>query len=249
MADAGSSIAELIRVAVLETSRMATQLLCSALSRHPGFEVVNIAEMTVDETAATNPHVVLVAANGLGDPVIGRIQELRRSRPATKVVLLIDHPARELILDAFRAGARGVFLRSRSVDFLIKCISSVQDGQIWADQITTEFLLEAIKEPIPIPLVDAKGRVLLSGREQSIVRAVAEGLTNRGIANQLDLSEHTVKNYIFRIFDKLGVSSRVELILYAMSHLQPAQTTPRVSQAKEQSGSRGADSSPTDASH
>jgi DNA-binding NarL/FixJ family response regulator len=224
---AGSGpLSKSIRVAVYENSRMATQLLCSALSQYPRFEVIDIAEKSVDETAAANPHVALVAAGGLGDSVIGRIQELRKSRPETKVVLLIDQPARELVLEAFRAGARGVFLKSASVDFLIKCISSVQDGQIWADQITTEFLLEAIKEPIPIPLVDAKGRVLLSEREQSIVRAVAEGLTNRGIANQLDLSEHTVKNYIFRIFDKLGVSSRVELILYAMSHLQAAQAIP-----------------------
>jgi len=202
---------------------MAAQLLCSALSQYPRFKVIDIAEKSVDETAATHPDVALVAAGGLGDAVIGRIQELRRSHPETKVVLLVDHPTRELVLEAFRAGARGVFLKSGSVDFLIKCIRSVQDGQIWADQTTTEFLLEAIKKPIPIPLVDAKGRVLLSEREQSIVRAVAEGLTNRGIANQLDLSEHTVKNYIFPIFDKVGLSSRVELILYAMSHLQPAQ--------------------------
>jgi DNA-binding NarL/FixJ family response regulator len=184
--------------------------------------VIDIAEKSVDETAATNPDIALVAASGLGDPVIGRILQLRRSRPETKVVLLIDQPARELVLEAFRAGARGVFLKSGSVDSLIKCISSVQEGQIWADQAATEFLLEAIREPFPIPVVDAKGRVLLSEREQSIVRAVAEGLTNREIANQLELSEHTVKNYIFRIFDKLGVSSRVELILYALAHLQPA---------------------------
>ena len=222
MAGFDSAKSDLIRVAVHENSRMATQLLCSALSHHPRFQVIDIAEKSVDETAATNPHVAIVAASGLGDPVIGRILQLRRSRPETKVVLLIDQPARELVLEAFRAGARGVFLKSGSVDFLIKCISSVQDGQIWADQASTEFLLEAIREPLPIPVVDAKGRVLLSEREQSIVRAVAEGLTNRGIANQLELSEHTVKNYIFRIFDKLGVSSRVELILYAMAHLQPA---------------------------
>jgi DNA-binding NarL/FixJ family response regulator len=227
MAGSVSSISKLIRVAVHENNRMATQLLCSALSRHPRFEVIDIAEKSVDETAATHPHVALVAANGSGDTVIGRIHELCRSHPETKVVLLIDRHARELVLEAFRAGVRGVFLRSGSVDFLIKCISSVQDGQIWVDQTATEFLLEAIRKPIPIPLVDAKGRVLLSEREQTIVRAVAEGLTNRGIANQLDLSEHTVKNYIFRIFDKLGVSSRVELILYTMSQLQPAQAIRR----------------------
>jgi len=217
---------EIIRVAIQDNSRMATQLLCAALSQQPTFEVIDMAGKSMAETAATNPHVALLGANGLGDPGIVRIQQLRTIQPEIRAILLVDQPARKLVLDAFRAGARGVFCRSGSFDYLVKCISSVREGQIWADQIVTEFLLEAIREPIPIPLVDAKGNVLLSEREQSVVRGVAEGLTNREIANQLELSEHTIKNYIFRIFDKLGVSSRVELILYAMAHLQPAQVVP-----------------------
>jgi DNA-binding NarL/FixJ family response regulator len=224
MAGPGSTASGTIRVAVHDITRMATQLLCKALSQQPTLEVIDIDGKSVAETAETNPHVAVVGTKGLGDPVIRRIQQLRSIRPEVKTIMLIDQPARELVLQAFRAGARGVFSRSGSVEYLFKCISSVQEGQIWADQATTEFLLEAIREPIPLPLVDAKGNVLLSKREQSVVRGVAEGLTNREIAEHLKLSEHTVKNYIFRIFDKLGVSSRVELILYAMAHLQLAQT-------------------------
>lgn len=223
MKDSGSASSATIRVAVHDISRMATELLCAALSKQSRLEAVDIVGKSVTECAAINPHVALVGTKGLGDPVIERLQQLRRIRPEIKAILLIDQPGREAVLEAFRAGARGVFSRSGSVDDLIKCISIVQNGQIWADQTATAFLLEAIREPIPIPLVDAKGNVLLSEREQSVVRGVAEGLTNRGIASQLDLSEHTVKNYIFRIFDKLGVSSRVELILYAMAHLKLAQ--------------------------
>lgn len=212
-----------IRVAVSDITRMATQLLCSALSQRPGLVVIDIAGKSVAETAGTNPHVAIVGTSGTGDPVLRQVQELRRIRPEIKAIMLIDQPARDLVLEAFRAGARGLFSRNGSVDYLVKCISSVREGQIWADQTTIEFLLEAIREPIPIPLADAKGNVLLSEREQSVVRGVAEGLTNREIAKQLELSEHTVKNYIFRIFDKLGVSSRVELILYALAHLQLTQ--------------------------
>lgn len=223
MAGSEASTSEIIRVAVHDNSRMATQLLCTALSQRAGFEVIDMAEDSLAGLAATRLHVALVGANGPEDPVIDWIQQLRKVRPEINTILLVDQLSREIVLHAFRAGARGVFSKSGSVDSLIKCINSVQAGQIWADQTATKFLLEAIREPIPIPLVDAKGHVLLSEREQSIVRAVAEGLTNRGIANQLKLSEHTVKNYIFRIFDKLGVSSRVELILYALTHLPPAQ--------------------------
>lgn len=220
MAGSGSASSATIRVAVHDISRMATQLLCAALSRQPGLEALDIVSKSVAECAAINPHVALFGTKSVGDSIIDKVQQIRRIQPEIKAVMLIDQPAREVVLEAFRAGARGVFSRSGSVDHLIKCISAVHSGQIWADQTVTEFLLEAIREPIPIPLMDARGNVLLSEREQSVVRGVAEGLTNREIAGRLELSEHTVKNYIFRIFDKLGVSSRVELILYTMAHLK-----------------------------
>ena len=73
-------------------------------------------------------------------------------------------------------------------------------------------------------VIDARGAALLSRREQEVVRCVAEGLSNREIAQRLGLTEHTVKNYLFRIFDKLGVSSRVELILYAVSSAKRVQS-------------------------
>lgn len=222
--DSDISNATMVRIAIDDNSRMATQLLCSALSQQPRFEAIDIAGKSVDEVAEIHPHVALLGINGeWGTANFTRIQQLRKIRPEIKGILILDQPVRKLVLDAFRAGARGVFPRSGSVDSLVKCIRTVQEGQIWADQTVTEYLLEAIRQPIPIPLVDAKGNILLSEREQSVVRAVSEGLTNREIAHQLKLSEHTVKNYIFRIFDKLGVSSRVELILYAMANLQPGQ--------------------------
>ncbi len=75
-------------------------------------------------------------------------------------------------------------------------------------------MLDAFRESEPMKLVDSRGEALLSKREQDVVRCVAEGLSNREIASRLKLTEHTVKNYLFRIFDKLGVSSRVEVVLY-----------------------------------
>jgi DNA-binding CsgD family transcriptional regulator len=79
------------------------------------------------------------------------------------------------------------------------------------------FVLDTFADNTPSRLVDSRGTVLLSKREQDVVRCVTEGLTNKEIAHRLKLSEHTVKNYIFRIFDKLGVSTRVEMVLYAFS--------------------------------
>src|SRR5262249_51231866 len=93
----------------------------------------------------------------------------------------------------------------------------VHQGQIWANSRELRFVLEALGEALPLRVVDARGTVLLSHREQEVVRCVAEGLSNRDIARRLGLTEHTVKNYLFRIFDKLGVSRRGEVVLCAYS--------------------------------
>jgi len=131
--------------------------------------------------------------------------------------MLLDTSERSQVVEAFRAGARGVFARSESLKSLAKCISCVSQGQIWANTKELRFLLEALGEALPLRVIDARGTELLSRREQEVVRCVAEGLSNREIAQRLGLTEHTVKNYLFRILDKLGVSKRVEVVLYAYS--------------------------------
>jgi len=121
------------------------------------------------------------------------------------------------VVEAFRTGARGVFCRSESLMSLARCIQCVSEGQIWANSKELRYLLEALGEALPLRVVNTQGAALLSRREIEVVRCVAEGLSNREIAQRLGLTEHTVKNYLFRIFDKLGVSKRVEVVLYAYS--------------------------------
>src|SRR5439155_4246730 len=98
-----------------------------------------------------------------------------------------------------------------------KCILCVHQGQVWASSDELLYLLAAVAQPVPMRFTSVTGNSLLSARELDVVRCVAEGLSNREIASRLTLREHTVKNYLFRIFDKLGVSSRVEVVLYALS--------------------------------
>jgi len=213
---------ELISVLVADSTRMGSQLLADALRRDPRFNVVHFCAASNDVLAAANtykPHVVLVSAN-LDEETLKGFEISRKLRsllPEVKTVMLLDSSKRDLVVGAFGAGARGVFCRAESIEALRKCIYSVHVGQIWANSSEMRFVLEAFAEATPPRLVDAKGAVLLSHREQDVVRCVTEGLTNREIAARLKLSEHTVKNYIFRIFDKLGVSTRVEMVLYAFS--------------------------------
>ncbi len=224
MASANSSppTRQEIRVLVADSTRMACQLLSDMLKRSHQFELVGCAPSSFEVLSCVSndaPHVVLLSVNLDGQPLKGfkLARQLRAAYPEIKVIMLLDVSLRDLVVEAFRAGARGVFCRTDSVRTLCKCISSVYMGQVWADSKEIRFILEALAEAVPLTFIDAKGATLLSRREQEVVRSVADGLTNREIAAQLKISEHTVKNYLFRVFDKLGVSSRVEMILYALS--------------------------------
>ena len=171
--------------------------------------------------AKEKPAVVVISAEldeekGKGFEVA---RELRAMHADARLVMLLDASERNQVVEAFRAGARGVFCRSESLLSLARCIQCVSDGQIWANSRELRYLLEST-------LGEAFYRFgwwthavprCFPRREVEVVRCVAEGLSNREIAQRLGLTEHTVKNYLFRIFDKLGVSKRVEVVLYAYS--------------------------------
>jgi DNA-binding NarL/FixJ family response regulator len=198
---------------------MSSQLLAQALAQDDQFHVTGIEPKPASILAAVadeRPHVVLMSSV-LEESTTGfdLIRQVSSAHPNTRVVLMMDTSKRSAVVEAFRCGAQGVFSRTESPKLLAKCICSVHQGQIWANSSELRFLLEALCESEPMRVVDAGGEAMLSKREQDVVRCVAEGLSNREIASRLRLTEHTVKNYLFRIFDKLGVSSRVEVVLYA----------------------------------
>jgi DNA-binding CsgD family transcriptional regulator len=120
--------------------------------------------------------------------------------------------------------ARGLFCRSASVKMLRKCLLAVHQGQVWADTAQMQVILEAVESPSSLTAANPKSNSQLRKREMEVLACVAAGLNNRQIAEQLRLSEHTVKNYLFRLCDKVGRSGRVELMLYALSHRELAAT-------------------------
>ena len=142
--------------------------------------------------------------------------------PAVAKVLLVESYDRELVVSAFRSGARGIFCISDThFRLLCRCIQRVAGGQIWANTEQMTFLLDLVSEVPSLRVLNSRGHQLLTPREEQVVALVAEGLSNRDIARELNLSEHTIKKYLFHIFDKLGISSRVELVLYAVNHGDP----------------------------
>jgi DNA-binding NarL/FixJ family response regulator len=137
-----------------------------------------------------------------------------RNHPKTAIVILLDQPTRTSVISAFRSGARGVFSRQQPMSELLDCIEHVSRGSIWAGRTESTYLLEAFRS-IPAPVISAANNTQpLTARELQVVRRAAQGKTNKAIAKELGLSEHTIKNYLFRTFEKLGVSSRIELLFY-----------------------------------
>jgi DNA-binding NarL/FixJ family response regulator len=155
---------------------------------------------------------------------LAAMRHIHLSHPAIAKVLLVDSYNRELVVSAFRSGIRGIFCISDThFRLLCRCIQRVASGQIWANTEQMNFLLDLVSEVPSLRVLNSRGHQLLTPREQQVVALVAEGLSNRETARELNLSEHTVKKYLFRIFDKLGISSRVELVLYAVNHGDPLQ--------------------------
>jgi DNA-binding NarL/FixJ family response regulator len=145
------------------------------------------------------------------------LSEIQTTYKTTPVVVLFNTWDDDLILHAFCAGAKGVFCRSeKNLDILWKCIHAVHHGQVWANSAQLQLLLSTLSKVTPIRSGPSSGLNLLATRELEVANLVATGLSNKEIALKLGISEHTVSNYLFRIYNKFGISSRVELVLYVM---------------------------------
>lgn len=143
------------------------------------------------------------------------IRQVQRLDPLVSIVVMIETRQRAVIVEALRCGARGIFCRSDSFAALCKCIRCVHAGQIWASSAELQFAIDALFEQRARAPRQAGTRPL-SKREEQIALLVAEGYSNRQISDRLGLSQHTIKNYLFRIFEKVGVSTRVGLTLYLL---------------------------------
>jgi DNA-binding NarL/FixJ family response regulator len=215
-----------VRVVLGDTSRMNCDLVTQEFKRRNcGIQVVASAVDTTELLAtvsSTSPDVVVchVDLRDNHDAGMRATRQLRILQPGLRIVLLLRSNQREQIVKAFRHGAHGVFSSDESIVELCKCIENVMRGEIWASHQQLGYLLEALSESAPANENVGKAANRLTKREEEIAGLVAVGLTNREIAVRLSLSEHTVRNYLFRIFDKMGISSRVELVLRVVEQSQ-----------------------------
>jgi DNA-binding NarL/FixJ family response regulator len=219
-------VSENIRVLLADFKPMENQLLAGALRRH-GFDVVaSDGEVTsilnLLETALADVVVISCTGPQIGLSDMAAVRTLHFSNPDVPKIMLLDSEDRETVLQAFHLGARGLFcLADASFQSFCECIARVARGEVWASTRQLNFLLESVCQVPCLRITGAGGESLLTSREEQVVALVADGLSNRHIATELGLSEHTIKKYLFRIFEKLGISNRVELVLYAVHHGTP----------------------------
>ena len=150
--------------------------------------------------------MAIVSANLQDGPLTGirLLPEIRRINSETRTLVALESPEPDLVIEAFRFGADGVFCRNSPFDLLCKSVEAVSQGQIWASNDELRYVLNAFAKSSKQRKMDSNVESRMTKREAEVVRLAVEGLSNREIGQQLGLTEHTVKNYLFRVFDKLG---------------------------------------------
>jgi len=208
-----------VSILIAEESFLGADLLGSALKRCQNyFDVVAQVSSILAATkslAECKPQVALISISLRDGQNAGYklISHTREHFPHTSVVALLRDSQHEHVLEAFRCGARGVISRDQAFRVLVKCIRKVNEGEIWASPDQIGLVFENLKRnsnmtPAHNP---EKNLAELTPRERDVAILVMEGFRNAEIGARLNVSEHTVRNYIMRIYDKLGVSNRVQL--------------------------------------
>lgn len=211
-----------LRLLISDRTALGCELMLLGLSRRRNLIdsiVCATSSAEIEQVArAQQPDVALVSAALNDGPMAGFrvLPILQAIVPTCSVIVLLDDSDEYLAVDAFRAHARGVFYRAEPMEQLVKCIFQVHQGQIWARTSELRAVFDAFAESAPF-LGRSSADFHLNDRELMVTRLLATGQTNRQIARRLNLSEHTVKNYLYRLFEKVGVSSRVELAILVMN--------------------------------
>jgi DNA-binding NarL/FixJ family response regulator len=182
-------------------------------------EIIGEASNGVECTkmlAKLKPDILLLDLRMPEKDGLAVLEEVNFDTLGTRVIVLTAAEDDRDVVRAMRLGARGVVLKQSASDLLLKSIRKVADGEIWLDNRMTSEVIDAFKKSAEAG--QRREKPLLSDREKEIVQLVAQGFRNREIGEKLFISEQTVKNHLHNIFDKLGVSDRLELALYAIHH-------------------------------
>jgi two-component system nitrate/nitrite response regulator NarL len=192
------------------------------LESEPEFQVIGEAAdgaEAIIKTRELEPDLLLLDLAMPRIPGIEALRELTRGgSPTTKIILLTAAIEKNQIVEALQIGARGIVMKEAATQLLFKSIRSVMAGQFWVGRESVGDMVQYLREKTESQLPAGGRSYGLTRREMEIVSAIVAGLTNKEIAKKFTLSEDTVKHHLTNIFNKVGVSSRLELALFAINH-------------------------------
>src|SRR5437899_3791211 len=210
-----------IRIVVADDHSIFRDGLSKLLALEEDFELVAQAQdgrQVLDVLQQHDPDILLLDLKMPGLDGLGTLQKLQAARNKTRVIVLTASDDKNEFVQAMKLGTSGIVLKQTATELLIKSIRKVHAGEIWLDSHTTAAVMRQFSSPMessPLGSRD-RDRSPLSQREREIVVLVAQGFKNKEMAEKMFISEQTVKNHLHNIFDKLGVSDRLELALYAI---------------------------------
>src|ERR1700687_799569 len=196
--------------------------------------VVGQAE-SLDQTVAAiqkfSADVVIFEAALSPNPA-DAVSDLLRQNASCRLVVVLQEPDQEMTLDLFRRGAQGIVSREIEPEILVECLRKVAQGEPWLESRAVAWVMEAYRTQGVRP-AGSRPKVSLTPKESLIVSCVTQGMKNKEIALRVGTTEQVVKNYLRKVYDKLGVADRLELALYCLSHRvvegvgqpKPAQST------------------------
>jgi DNA-binding NarL/FixJ family response regulator len=216
---AGESTGPLIRVIVADSQAIFRAGLRKIFAVEDDIRVVGQAE-TLDQAMSAAKKFsadILILEAALSSHPLEAVSDLMRQTPGIRIVVVTAEPNEELTLELFRRGVHGIVSREVDPELLVDCLHKVSRGESWLDSRGTQWVLEAYRTQASRP-PSSRSKVQLTPKESLIVSCVTQGMKNKEIAVRVGTTEQVVKNYLRKVYDKLGVADRLELALYCLNN-------------------------------
>ena len=211
---------ELIRIAILDNQTLVRAGLRLIIESHPGLKVVGEAgeaNEALEIVTYQKPDIILLKVDPIGTIGLEIIRELLKASSSSRIILLARLDETPILLRAIQEGVLGIVLKTQCPEILIKAIQKVHVGEVWIERsmIATLLIGQMRTQELISQNPETKRIAALSPRERQVIQAIGRGLKNSQIAEQLCLSETTVRHHLTSIYAKLEVSDRLELLVFA----------------------------------